>query len=1131
MGIGMQCRSRIRFRSLLTLGALLGCLSVFPSKASAQILYGSIVGTVKDPSAAAVPNAAVVITNKATGQTRSENSSENGGYSFPTLQAGTYEVKITKEGFKTTTDTVEVSMNTVTRVDLTLQVGSVSDTITVEATSAALQTDRSDVRTEMTAKQLINLPVPIGRNYQNLLITIPGFSPPRNAHSVPSNPSRSLESNVNGATRSSVNVRIDGASSTNIWLPHVAAYVPALESIDTVNVVTNSFSAEQGLAGGAAVNVGIKSGTNEIHGSGFWYNNNHKFNAKSFFLPQGQDIPKYIFNQFGGTIGGPIVKNRVFYFLSYEGTTQREFANRFGTVGTDAMRRGDLSASPRPIYDPLTGDDQGNGRSPFAGGVLPSSRLHPIVQTLLKDVPTPNLTGTLQNNYFAVGNYEYDRHVADSKVNVNISDNWTAYGRFSVLDYLMDNQGMFGRIVGPPISGTGGNVGTGFGRTYSTTFSSTYVFKPTFIVDAYFGYTKMNSAVEQPFLDENIGSDILKIPGTNGPRRFEGGWPRFTIGSFTTIGVPDAFMPYDRRDPQFQYVANANWIKGRHTIKFGLDFYNMHLNHMQAEFSGANHGAQGGFNFGGGQTTIRGGQSANEYNSYASFLLGAVNNYGRILQVPDVYTTRTWIYSGYIQDTFQASKSLTINLGLRYENYPMPTRGDRGMERYDFANNKMFVCGVGTVPKDCGVSNSNTLFAPRMGIAWRPDEKTVIRTGFGVNWDVWNLARSHRTNFPLLVVLNGVPNNGFVPVSSLEQGIPNIPIPDLGNGVIDIPATYAVTSVGENFQRAYLMSWNFTIQRQLGKGWTAQAGYVANRQIRQNGHLNLNAGQIPGQGVNGAPYFARFGRRVQTALVTPLGTTKYDSLQTTVERRFSGGLQMNVAYTWSKSLGICCNSNSDGGPAISALGFYDLNRSRTDFDRPHNLQVSGVYELPFGKGKPFLESGFGAAVLGGWQINGLWSSYSGSPFSVSADGTSLNIFGGGGQRADWVGAAGEKPIKLGNVGRGQAFYDWTQYAPVRDARFGNLGYMTLRGPWIGNVDLGIFRRFNIGERLNLQFRAEALNATNTAPFANPSNNISNLRLNSAGSFQQGVFEVTGLANTGRDGVNMRAFRLGMRIGW
>ncbi len=1119
-------------RCLCAFALVAGLVCLAPKQAIAQILYGSIVGTVKDQSDAAVPGAAVTITNRQTGQVRNETTSTDGGYQFQTLQAGSYEIKIAREGFKTATNTVEVTVNTVTRADMTLQVGSVTDTITVESTSAALQTDRAEVRSEVTSKQMVNLPVPVGRNYQNLLITIPGFSPPRNAHSVPSNPSRALESNVNGSTRSSVNVRIDGASSTNIWLPHVAAYVPSLEAIDVVNVVTNSFSAEQGLAGGAAVNVSIKSGTNDMHGSAFWYNNNHKFNAKTFFLPQGQDNPKFIFNQFGGTVGGPVVKNKFFYFLAYEGSTQREFANRFANVPTEAMRSGDMSASAQQIYDPLTGNlANGADRIPFANKLVPLTRQSAIMRNIQSYVPLPNQPGTsLTNNYFAVGGYAYTRNVADTKFNVNLTDKWTAYARFSILDYSMDNAGMLGEIVGPPISGTGGNVGVANGRTYSHTYSTTYVFKPTFIVDAYFGYTKMNSLVEQPYLDENIGSDRLKIPGTNGSRRFEGGWPRFTISSFTTLGVPDAFMPYDRRDPQYQYVANANWIKGKHTIKFGTDIYNMHLNHLQAEFTGQNHGAQGGFNFSGGPTQLRGGAAGNQYNTWSSFLLGAVNNYGRTLQVPDVYTTRSMIYSGYVQDTWQTTRRLTVNLGLRYENYPMPTRADRGLERYDFANNRMLICGVGDVPKNCGVKNSNALFAPRIGIAWRPNDKTVIRTGFGINWDVWNLARSMRTNYPILAVLNGNTTDGFIPVSYIEQGIPSIPNPDLGNGNIPIPVQYAVTSVGEEFKRSYLMSWNFTIQRTFGKGWTGQVGYVANRQIRQNSHLDLNAGQIIGRGSQGSPYFVKYGRNTQTAIVTPQGTTTYDSMQAQLTRRFSGGFQLNTAYTWSKALGICCNSNSDGGPAIQALQYWGLNRSFSDFDRTHNLQITGIYELPFGKGKPFLaDGGFAAALAGGWQVSGLISAYSGSPFNVSANGGSLNMPGSS-QRADWVGGS-EKPKKLGGVGRGQAFYDWTQVAPVTAERFGTLGFMTHRGPAIFNTDAAIFRRFDVSERINIQFRAEALNMTNTAPFANPSGNISGLQTNASGGFTGGVFEVTGLANTGRDGVNMRAFRFGLRVGF
>lgn len=1131
------------FRAL-TSGVLLFAFLCCQSQAVAQVLYGQIVGAVKDASGAAVPAATVTVSNKATGQVRETVADEAGNFLVSTLQAGEYEVRIRKDGFRTANETnVGVTSNSVTRIDIALQVGAVSESINVEASAAVLQTDSASVKAEVTSRQLTNLPVPVGRNYQNLLITIPGFNPPNNAHSVPSNPSRALESNVNGTTRSSNVTRIDGVASTNIWLPHIAAYVPSLEAIETVNVVTNSFSAEQGLAGGAAINVQIKSGTNNVHGSGFWYNNNNAMLAKPFFLPQGQRNPKYVFNQMGGTVGGPIVKNKLFFFAAYERTTRREFANTFGSVATAQMRMGDFSApGSNTIFDPATGDlATGANRTPFPGNMIPMNRQSAITRQIQSGVPLPNVASArVQQNYFATGNFLFDRDTVDTKVNYNVNDRWNMYGRFSVLDYTMDNAGIFGELVGPPVSGAGGNVGTAVGQTYSMTYATNYLIKPNFIIDAYFGFSKMNTLVAQPDLDKNIGRDVLKIPGTNGTREFEGGWPRFTIANFSTLGVPDAFMPYSRRDPQFQYVANATWTKGRHNVKFGFDFANLQLNHQQAEFAGANHGAQGGFNFATGTTglfcaagstdprcaaNVR--QSPNEDNSWAGFLLGLPNNYGRILQVDDTYTTRTWNYSYYVQDTWQVSQKLTLNYGTRYELFPFPTRADRGMERYDFAANKMLVCGVGTVPNDCGVKLGKTYFSPRLGIAYRPNDKTVIRSGFGINFDPWNLARSHRTNFPVLVVLNGNSLNAFTPVSRIEEGIPAIPTPTLGNGVIDIPNTYAVTSVGEEFKRSYIMSWNFTIQRQLGKGFTLQAGYVANRQVRQTGNLDLNAGQVIGAGVNGAPFFQRFGRRVQTSIVTPIGHTTYNALQSTLERRFASGFSMNVAYTWSKAMGVCCNANSDGGPAYQALPFYDLNRSIMPFDRTHNVQYTTVYELPFGKGKSFLANGGAlAALLGGWQINGLMSIFSGNPFTIGSDGSSLNLPGSS-QTADFIGSG--KVTKLGGVGQGQPYYDFRAFAPVTQARFGNTRQMLLRGPSIFNSDLGLFRRFNIGERVNVQFRAEALNLTNTPQLGNPSSNISNLRLNPDGSFRSGVFEITGLANTGRDGISQRAFRLGLKL--
>ena len=1107
------------------------------ARLDAQVLYGSIVGTVQDASGAAVPGAKVTATNKATGQQREATANDAGNYNFVAVQPGEYEVKVSREGFKSGVESnVNVTANSTVRVDMSLTVGQVNESVTIEASAAVLQTDSAVVKSEVTNKDLINIPTPVGRNYQNLLVTIPGVAPPQNAHSVPTNPSRALQFNVNGAPAAGNNIRIDGASSIQVWLPHIAAYVPSLEAIETVNVVTNSFSAEQGLAGGAAINVQIKSGTNDLHGSGFWYHNSNAMLAKPFtfmLLQQNQRNPKYIFNQPGGTIGGRIIKNKLFYFAAYELSTRREFANNTATLPTANMRAGNFAdgesifGARGVIFDPNTGDpNTGAGRTPFAGNIIPSSRISPIALAIQQKIPGVSETTFRDNNYFATGGFLFDRKTLDTKVNYNINEKWTAYGRYSILNYKMNNPGMLGEIVGPGISNAGGNTGTANGTTHSTTIASTYVIRPNLIIDANFGYTLYQTAVEQPFLDQNIGKDVLKIPGTNGSRRFEGGWPRFQYSGFTTLGVPDSFMPYTRRDPQYQYVFNVNWTKGRHQFRYGIDFYKQDLNHLQAEFAGQNQGAQGGFSFTGGPTQLRGGAAASSYNTWASFLLGLPNSYGTTLQVPDEYGTRTMLYSAYFQDTWQVNPKLTINIGTRYENIPMPRRQGRGMERYDFTNNKMLVCGVGNVPTDCGTKNSNLLFSPRVGIAYRPNDKTVIRTGFGINWDPLNLIRALRTNYPLLIILNGNAPDAFVPVSNIAQGIPSAPVPNIGNGVLDMPATYALTSTGDRFRRAYIMSWNFTVQRQIWGGFTAQAGYVANRTVRQTNFLDLNAGQVIGAGQNGRPFFPTFRRNVQTALVDSLGHTVYDSLQLSAVKRMSSGLTWNLAYTWSKALGVCCNTNNDGGPTIQALQYMGLARALSPFDRPHNFQTTMVWELPFGKGKPFLSTGMASKLLGGWQINNLMSAYTGAPFTVGADGASLNLPGSS-QRADLVGPVN----RLGSTGRNQAFFDYRAFRNVTEQRFGTAGFNILRGPHIFNWDAGLFRRFNINERVNIQFRAELANVLNTPQLGNPSSGIQGLRTNANGDFLGGVFEVTGVANTGRDGIVQRAGRLGIRIGF
>src|SRR4051812_14286506 len=387
----------------------------------AQVLYGSIVGSVTDASGAAMPGAAVTIEQTETKLTRELVTDAAGAYHFTAVPSGTYTVSVKVNGFRTFTRSVPVTLNSVARVDAKLDLGQLAESVQVSAESPVLQTDKAEVRAELKAQELENLPVPIGRNYQQLFKVIPGFTPPADAHSIPSNPSRAMVFNVNGASRSSNNTRIDGVSTTNLWLPHVAAYVPALESLETVNIVTNSFDAEQGLAGGSAINVQIKSGTNSVKGSAFEYYSNEAFRTNNYFAKLN-NTPKgdWEYNQFGGTLGGPVVHNRLFYFGSYEGTRDRQALTRTLSVPTAAVRNGDLSVSTLPIYDPFTGAANGSGRTAFANNQIPQDRIDVTARRLLGALPMPNLRnpdGSIPetNNYFVAAPFILNRHTLDTK--------------------------------------------------------------------------------------------------------------------------------------------------------------------------------------------------------------------------------------------------------------------------------------------------------------------------------------------------------------------------------------------------------------------------------------------------------------------------------------------------------------------------------------------------------------------------------------------------------------------------------------------------------------------------------------------------------------------------------------------
>ena len=517
--------------AILSLG-----IALVTTPVDGQVLYGTVVVDVRDDSGASVPGAGVTLLQTETNWTRHGTSGASGLATFATVPPGTFTVTVSLTGFKESVTTgVSVSQNDVTRVSTMLVVGALSDAITVRAEREVLQTDRADVRTEIPTQQLSNLPVPVGRNYQNLFVMIPGVSPPQNMHSVAVNPARGLIFSSGGTTQNANAIRIEGAISNNLWLPHVAAYIPALEAIETVSVVTGSFDADDGLAGGMAANVRIKSGSNELHGSAFGYHYDERLKARPFFLPAGTAKPKTRQNQFGGTFGGPIVRNTAFFFGSYESSDDEQIATRFGTVPTAAVRRGDLSASPTPIYDPLTGAADGSGRTAFAGNVIPASRLDPIVQRLIATLPEPT-NDRLVDNYFATAPFTFVRHKVDAKVNVNPAPKLTLSGRVGWMNHNFDSPPMFGDLGGLPVSEASGKQGIGTGNTVTVTGSASYLATPTFIIDTYTGGTIIKTSSLPYRVDENLGTDFLGLPGTNGGGPLYGGWPQFAVTSYSPIG-------------------------------------------------------------------------------------------------------------------------------------------------------------------------------------------------------------------------------------------------------------------------------------------------------------------------------------------------------------------------------------------------------------------------------------------------------------------------------------------------------------------------------------------------------------------------------------------------------------------
>jgi TonB dependent receptor len=903
-------------------------------------------------------------------------TNDAGVYNLTTVTAGTYKIEIIKEGFRSfVTPDVVLNQNNVVRVDAQLQVGAQSERVEVTSSADVLQTDRADVHAEVGTQALENLPQPT-RAYEGLMQLVPGATPPSGQLAGgTNNPSKSMEFAFNGTSISGAAVRIEGVSAMNPWQQYQTTFVPSIEAIQNVNVATNATDAEQGLAGGASVNVMLKSGSNQTHGAAYGYNVDSFFHANNFFSnASGISKPAHLVdNDAGGFIGGHIIKNKLFYFGSYEGDFLRQSNSGILSIPAPTQLSGNESASGTPIYDPSTG----TGRTPFPGNIIPAAEINPIIAKVVALIPPTNLPGCL-NNLYENEPSSYNLHKIDTKFDYTPTNKLRISFRYGDQPY----NAYFAPVYGPILGGSHSFTACGacnyqqHGSTLAISSSASYVFSPTFVVDATFGVTQAHQYLLPTESTEKYGLDDLGIPGTNtGNLPWAGGVPKFTMSNYVVMG--DSYTALEYKDPIFEYMANATKIKGSHTLRFGFDISRQHENHIET--------APTNFTFTGGVTSLNGGPSANQYNQIADFLLGLPQSVTNSLQIQQpLLTLRTWEFGLYARDQWQVNRKLTVNYGVRWEHYPVPTQESKGINFYNPATDIVQECGVGGVSSNCGIKVSNLLFAPSFGLAYRVTESLVIRAGFSLSPVQNNMSSDGLMGYPDEVNVSYSGANSYAAFSNISNGIPAIVPPILTNGATLAPAgTGNLFTDPPNFKRGYAESFNVTIQKEFKGGWTVQSGYVGTHVVHQYTEYNLNYGQLGG-GTASEPLY-KYGITGSATISDPLGSDVYHSWQTTLAKRFSHGLTTRLAYTYSHDISM--------NTSILIPQYRNYDRYTSTLDRPSALVWAASYDLPFGKGQQFLQQGVMAQVAGGWKLGGIFTHYSGIPFSITSSATSCNCPG------------------------------------------------------------------------------------------------------------------------------------------
>jgi hypothetical protein len=1055
---------------------------IFASGLYGQAVTGSLLGTITDTSGAVVPGAAIVITEVNTNSRRSGAGNTDGNYGFPSLEPGVYQIRVEHQGFRTAIqERVEVAVNSTVRADFQMQLGAVTESVSVSAAPPPLQTDRADTGREISTQQLSDIPLLYNRNFQGLIGLVPGAGRPFRPHSEMFNSQDSLSFRVNGQSRYGNNVQVEGIDNT--YGPGtLSIFIPPAEALASVAVTTSNYEAELGRAGGSVTNVILKSGTNSLHGSLFAFNRVSAFSSRNIFA---NSLAHTAVNQFGFTIGGPIRKNKTFFFGDYQGTRDNRGDINFLTIPIMPFRAGDLTASTTTIYDPLTGNPDGTGRTPFANKQIPQNRISPVSTKLLSFLPAPTAAG-VSTNFQNTTTRVKNNNTFDIKIDNQFSVNDSVSVRYDFGNPTVHTPGIFGAYGGPQTNASG----TGTNRIQTSGINYTHIFSPTFLATSRFGFSRYMNVAQQ----QDYGSDIstqVGIPGIN-LNQTSSGLTGIAIDGFASplLGSFAAF-PWKRGETNFNLTSNWTKMAGNHTIKWGADVRRQRRDLFIGVYS-----PRAVWTFSAGPTALNGNSQTSFGNSFASFLLDQPASALRDVLAATQNFRNTSLYT-YVQDKWQVSPKLTIDLGLRHELYlPYTPRNPGGFSNYDPSTNSLVLAGIGGNPMNMGVKTTWTNFAPRFGLAYRINEKTVFRGGYGISYTPiialdnggWAF------NYPVLPFQPLNAPNSYTAAGSMAAGYPRLAIVQAGtDGIIRNAPDYQYLVVPKNTKPAYVQSWNVAFQRSLPGNLVFDVAYVGNHGVGIQYYNDLNAGLIPGAGAAGQPLFRQYGRRSVTQSFVFLGSN-YHSLQAKLDHRFSGGFLLTTAYTFAKAI----DYSQDNGVLFNNINVRS-NRAEDEADRKHLFVQSYVYELPFGPKGRWLHTGLARWIAGGWQLNGIFTASGGTPLNI----TTLLATGAGSGQTTYNSATLNAPANgnrpnvngpvqiLGGTGPGQRWFDTSQFSAPPSGAFGNLGRAVLRGPGYANFDFSVFRKFAVKERYVVELRAEAFNLTNTPHFDNPNGVLGN----------------------------------------